>query len=1324
MDLRSGHPVLQEPPPPKSRKKRRAPIDTSSVQTTGQDSFGSSGVESSVAQELQTFEEPNLQSSSSDLIDLTSATPSSPNSTTVKTTVKLSPTTSTPSKMSDDELKPCPPKLSPFTGMNDKVLIDRWIAIFDFTIADKFKTDIERIKGLSSYLKDEALNWFADSIIPDATQLTWSDVKTRIIQRFGMSELHPLITAQRRKLMPKESVKDYFEDKMRYLRRAKLDEEAMAASLTEGMPYSYKVGLHAAQLKTTNNWIAVALSLEKDQEWNRSRPHQSSHSKPTVHFHTDDQIPSNSEQPRPLNYQKHRRNRDYVPRCQICKRQGRKEFHWHRDCPLNKSHDSTLSPSDSHPQSNVIVKTTNHAQTISPSDFITIRVKIGQVKTKAVLDTGANIHVISSKFVRQLNLRIDTRLTTRIKLASGHVISQGMVRFPIAIGPYTRHISAHVLGSLSYDLMLGVTIGNLFPISTNLPKRQAYIEDPHTRQPICLGMELSSSCQLQSLMTRHSGLFATNSTDVGKIEIEKHRIRTTDHPPISQRPYDQSIANERETDRQVADLLVKGLIRESTSPWASPVTLVDKKDGTKRLCIDYRKLNSITIDDKQPLPKIQYAINKLRGSKFFTTLDVAAGYWHVSIDPRDIDKTAFVTHNGHYEWLVMPFGLKTAVATFQRLIQKSLGDLLNNGCLNYLDDIIVYSETLEDHITLLSKVFDRLTQHHIKLNRGKCKFIQQEVEYLGHLIGHNTVKITPSKVKSVSDYPRPTTLKQVRRFTGLTGVYRRFIPNYTEIAEPLSRLTRKNVPFSWTEEQQQSFEKLKNLLVSGPVLQIFDPDKVSTLYTDASKVGIGAVLSQEGHPVAYYSRRLNIHEENYTTSELECLAVVNAIEHFHVYLHGTHFNIITDHSALKWLFSIKKPTGKLYRWSVRLSVYNYTILHKPGSQQKHVDALSRAPVSMHLTTTQIVDAQSKADMPLVKSQFKSDGIISVRKGGIVKTVVPQSLVPELLQKYHENSGHPGRNKMVKTISAKYWWSSLSKDIASHVRSCHECQLVKASSKPRLGQLQPIETPTEPLELIAIDTIVMGNSAEQSKAKYIQVVIDHLTRYVWAFATSKNTAETIINVLSQLFKTVGYPKRILTDRATSFTSKSLKRFLASCPNPVRHSLTASYHPQTNGMNEKANGTITEKLRIAQLENPKRKWSSLLPNVVDQYNNTVHDSTGFTPKFLFWGKDGSNTITTPLSEARQMAHDRTEQMRLKWKQEYDSRHRPYTFKPDDLVKHRIPKNRPDRNKLTPNYEGPYKIIRMIVPNAYEVLRPDSGTTSAFNIEQLEPYFNRGT
>ena len=427
----------------------------------------------------------------------------------------------------DDEPISSLPKLSPFTGANDKVFIDRWIAIFDFTIADRFKTDIERIKGLSSYLKDDALNWYADSVIPDAKQISWLEVKTRIIQRFGKSELHPLIAAQRRKLMPKETVKDYFEDKMRYLRRAKLDEEAMAASLTEGMPQSYKIGLHAAQLKTTNNWIAVALSLEKDQDLNRSRPHPSSHHpKPSIYFQSDDDgLQSNSDHSDSstpsVNYRNRRRRQDYTPRCQICKKQGKKEFHWHRDCPLNKSSDSSLPSPDPHLQSNTMVKHSNHAQTDSAQDFITIRVKIGQVQTNAILDTGANIHVISSKFVRQLNLKVDDRLATRIKVASGFVKSLGVVQFPLSIASHTNPISAHVLDN-NFPLMLGTTIGQLFPIHISLPKMQASIEDLHSHETVCLSIESPRSGQPQLKIDKMSNLQSQPPTTIGKVKTQKH----------------------------------------------------------------------------------------------------------------------------------------------------------------------------------------------------------------------------------------------------------------------------------------------------------------------------------------------------------------------------------------------------------------------------------------------------------------------------------------------------------------------------------------------------------------------------------------------------------------------------------------------------------------------------------------------------------------------------------------------------------------------------------------------------------------------------------
>jgi len=350
------------------------------------------------------------------------------------------------------------------------------------------------------------------------------------------------------------------------------------------------------------------------------------------------------------------------------------------------------------------------------------------------------------------------------------------------------------------------------------------------------------------------------------------------------------------------------------------------------MCIDFRKLNAISIDDKMPMPRITEVLDRLQGARYFTTLDVAWGYWHIEMDPDSIEKTAFVTNEGHYEWLVMPFGLKNAGATFQRIIQQILGKHLYNGVINYLDDFIIYSQTYTEHIQRIDQILRLLTDHNIKLKRSKCHFAQSEVTYLGHVVSHNSVKPSAEKIAAVTQFPVPDTLRKVRSFLGLTGYYRRFILDFSQKSRPLTILTRKDTPFTWGPTQQKAFDTLKQAITEPPVLALYDPTKPCILYTDASKIGIGATLAQLGedgveHVIEYYSKRLSTHRENYTASELECLAIVESIEHFEVYLNHK-FKVITDHSALQWLLTLKKPKGRLYHWSVKLSTFSFEVIHR------------------------------------------------------------------------------------------------------------------------------------------------------------------------------------------------------------------------------------------------------------------------------------------------------------------------------------------------------------------------------------------------------------
>ena len=446
--------------------------------------------------------------------------------------------------------------------------------------------------------------------------------------------------------------------------------------------------------------------------------------------------------------------------------------------------------------------------------------------------------------------------------------------------------------------------------------------------------------------------------------------------------------------------------------------MVKKKDNSDRMCIDYRDLNAITIDDKMPLPRIHEVIDRLRGAKYFTTLDIAWGYWQVMMDPDSIEKTAFITNEGHYEWLVMPFGLKNAPATIQRIIQHILGKLLYKGAINYLDDVIVYTETFEEHLKLLDQIFKSFAEYGIKLRPKKCHFAQTSVQYLGHVISHNEVRPSPEKIAAIQSFPVPTTSRKVKSFLGLAGYFCRFSKDYALTAKPLNRLTGKNSQFVWTDLHQKAFESIKSLLVNDPVLALFDPNKPCTIYTDASGLGIGAILAQTDdnnieHVVEYFSRSLNKHQENYTVSELECLAVVEAIEHFEVYLH-LPFTVVTDHSALQWLLTFKKPKGRLYRWSVRLSAFNFKIVHKAGIKQQHVDALSRNPLpipvsnTFMISTEEITTAQQNYDMSSVKNTFLRNGVTTIRQKGLSKAVIPPALKDRILSEFHDKFSHPGK----------------------------------------------------------------------------------------------------------------------------------------------------------------------------------------------------------------------------------------------------------------------------------------------------------------------------
>ncbi|CAH1254301.1 GIN1 [Branchiostoma lanceolatum] len=459
--------------------------------------------------------------------------------------------------------------------------------------------------------------------------------------------------------------------------------------------------------------------------------------------------------------------------------------------------------------------------------------------------------------------------------------------------------------------------------------------------------------ELLDLLVKYEDVVSRSELDVGVTNKLSHVIDTGDACPIRQGPRRESPQRKEIIRQELDKLLSLGFIEESESPWGAPVVLVGKKDGTKRLCIDYRGLNSVTKKSSWPLPRIDDVLDALAGSELFSVLDLRSGYWQIPMNPESIEKTAFTTGSGAFQFKVLSFGLCNAPSTFARLMETVLRGLQPDTCLAYLDDNIVHSvDDTPTHLTKLEAVFLRYREANLKLNPKKCKFLVREVEFLGHIISGDGTRTDPSKVSAVRDWPVPRNVKDIQKFLGFANYYRKFCKGFAETAKPLTNLTRKGVKFSWGDDCQTAFETLKNMLTSSPVLAYPDFNVPFIVDSDASDFGIGGVLSQlhdgQERVVLYFSRTLDSAEQNYCTHRKEMLAAVEMITRHECYLLGAKFTLRTDHSALQFLHKMKQPTKQYARWLAKLASFDFDIVHRAGVRHGNADGLSRRPCGLCL----------------------------------------------------------------------------------------------------------------------------------------------------------------------------------------------------------------------------------------------------------------------------------------------------------------------------------------------------------------------------------------
>ena len=478
--------------------------------------------------------------------------------------------------------------------------------------------------------------------------------------------------------------------------------------------------------------------------------------------------------------------------------------------------------------------------------------------------------------------------------------------------------------------------------------------------------------------------------------FEGHTIPTEPgaQPPF--RPmYRLSEREKHEMQRQITDLLAKGYIEPSQSPYGAPILFVSKKDGSLRMCMDWRALNKVTIKNRYPLPRIDDLLDQLNGATVFSGLDLTSGYHQIRISDEDVPKTAFRTPLGHFQWKVLSFGLTNAPATFQAAMNRMMAPYIGKFVLVYLDDILVYSKTAEEHARHLELVLAKLREHRFFANRAKCSFNKPELEFLGHIVGREGVRVDPKKVQVVRDWIPPKDAHGVRRFLGLSNYFRRFIHQYSEKALPLTRLLRTNAQFHWGPEQQQAFEAIKQALTTAPVLAMPDFTKPFTVVTDASDQTVGGVLLQEQRAIAYESRQLIAAERNYTVSERELLAVVHCLQVWRCYLEGSDFDVITDHKPNTYLQSQATLSGRQARWSEFLQRFVFNWVYKPGSSNI-ADPLTRmaAMALMVMTRSRLrTDTQAAGSVPQQQVMVDSSADAAAATATITTTADGEAATP-------------------------------------------------------------------------------------------------------------------------------------------------------------------------------------------------------------------------------------------------------------------------------------------------------------------------------------------
>ncbi|GKV33019.1 hypothetical protein SLEP1_g41575 [Rubroshorea leprosula] len=1022
--------------------------------------------------------------------------------------------------------------------------------------------------------------------------------------------------------------------------------------------------------------------------------------------------------------------------------------------------------------------------------YVTVKIKGASVR--ALLDSGANQNLIAVSLAEKLGLPYNKEPGWVKVVDNPSQPICGVARGePVQIGSWSGKVDLNVITMSDFKLVLGGEfIDQLLPFTFTKDGCICFEDGtkshkvPLERLPA--GDRILSAIQVSRGIKRGEETYlaamkeySTSSLDVPQevqgmlrefedvmpSELPKKLPprREVDHAielepgskPPAMGPYRMAPPELEELRKQLKELLDAGFIRPSKAPYGAPVLFQKKHDGTLRMCIDYRALNKLTVKNKYPIPLIDDLFDKLGQARWFTKLDLRSGYWQVRIAEGDEAKTTCVTRYGAYEFLVMPFGLTNAPATFCTLMNKVVHPFLDKFVVVYLDDIVVYSETLEEHVQHLRQVLQVLRENELYVKQEKCSFAQQEVMFLGHRVGHGKISMDSAKVHAIQEWEPPSSVPELRSFLGLVNYYRRFIQGYSARAAPLTDLLKKKVSWEWTAECQRAFEDLKQAVSQEPVLALPDYGRPFEMHADASDLAIGGVLMQDGHPIAFESRKLNDTERRYPVHDKEMTAIVHCLRVWRHYLLGSRFVIKTDNVATSYFQRQKKLTPKQARWQDFLAEFDYVMEYKPGRANVVADALSRKATFASISRPE-GNILNRVKEGLAHDPFAKSLMEMAREGktrrfwcndGALYTVGNRLYIPkwenlrrELMKECHDSrwAGHPGIKRTMALVEELYYWPRMRDDVEAYVRTCLVCQQDKIEQRQPGGLLEPLPAPERPWECVTMDFISALPRSEGCGS--ILVVVDRFSKYGTFIPAPRDckAEEAARLFFKHVVKYWGLPRTIISDRDPRFTGKFWRELFKLMGSDLHFS--TSFHPQTDGQTERVNALLELYLRHFVSAN-QHDWAKLLDVAQFSFNLQRSEATqqspfeittgqqplpphyvtrgytGASPAAYNWAKDWQKQL-----DVAKVYLDKASKKMKKWA---DKERRPLEFQVGDLVMVKLPAQqfkayRQVHKGLVRRYEGPYPIIAKVGKVSYRVdLPPKLKIHPVFHVSLLKPF-----